>query len=61
MQSELQFLGQQVQAIEDRLQAAVPLDKLTCSAVEARLCVLEDELAEGRRQVTLQAKNAWSA
>eukprot|EP00775_Hariotina_reticulata_P003359 gene3359-3634_t len=53
MQSDLQSLGQQVQAIEDRLQEAAPLDKLTCCAVEARLSVLEDELYDRRQQVEL--------
>lgn len=50
-QQQAEELAARLQALEDLSAGAVPLDAMTCGAVEARLSVLEDDNSEHKQQL----------
>lgn len=50
-QQQAEELAARLQALEEQSAGAVPLDAMTCGAVEARLSVLEDDNSEHKQQL----------
>jgi hypothetical protein len=47
-------VSSRLEALEDQLGDAAPLDGMTCGAVEARLSVLEDDSNEAKQQLQVR-------